>query len=80
MTEVSIKQLRHIFLLHLFNASFTVIHMYAQLLLYRFTKHTASLHLTSEYLKKSQISKEQDFIAKPSFHLVQKTLNLIKPM
>lgn len=39
MTEVSIKQLQHIFLLLLFN---TVIHTYAQLLLYRLTKHTAS--------------------------------------
>lgn len=39
MTEVSIKQLQHTFSLHLFN---TGIRTYTQLLLYRFTKHTAS--------------------------------------
>lgn len=44
------------------------------------SKFCDSLHLISEYLKKRQISKEQDFTAKPPFHTVQKALNLIKPM
>lgn len=80
MTEVFIKKLQCVFLLHLFN-SYSHVRRTSPLQVYKaYSKFCGILHLTSEYLKKSQISKEQDFTAKPSFHLAQRALNLIKPM